>query len=162
MSNRAEQLARRFEHAHQEFAAVIESLTDDQWHTPCPDEQCTVAALAHHVAVAYPYELRAFAAIATGAPRDPVTWDALAQANAADAATHATCDRAETLQLLHHNAAQTTVTVRSFTDDQLARTGHFIAGLPALTVDQWLRRVLVGHITAHLASIRTTLHPETS
>jgi hypothetical protein len=157
MSDRAEALAHRFEQAHEELLALAETLSEGQWRTHVPEEQCTVAALVRHVAVAYRFEIRAFVAIANGTPGHPHTWDALAQANAEAAATHADCDRAETLSLLTRNAAKAAATVRTFTDDQLARSGHYLEGMPALTVDQWLRHVLVGHITSHLASIRTAL-----
>jgi hypothetical protein len=157
MSARAEVLARRFEHAHEELLALAKSLSDTQWRTHVPEEQCTVAALVRHVAVAYRFEIRAFTAIANGTPVAPLTWDALARSNAQDAAAHAACARTETLALLTRNAAPAAATVRTFTDDQLARTGHYLEGLPALTLDQWLRHVLVGHITSHLASIRTAL-----
>ncbi|HEY7032525.1 MAG TPA: DinB family protein [Thermomicrobiales bacterium] len=157
MSARAETLARQFEDAHQELLTLAESLTDDQWRTHVPAEQCTVAALVHHVAVAYPFEIRAFTAIANGAPRAPLTWETLAHLNAEDAGVHADCDRTETLALLTRNATQAAAAVRSFTDDQLARSGAYLEGMPALTVDQWLRHVLVGHITGHLASIRAVI-----
>jgi uncharacterized damage-inducible protein DinB len=157
MSDRAESLARRFEQANDEFVAVAARLADDQWHTLCSTEQSTVAALAHHVAVAYPFQIRAFAAIANGAPGDPLTWDWLANVNAAAAAANAACDRAGTVGVLRDNAARAAAAVRTFDDVQLSRTGRYIDGLPALTIDQWLRHVLIGHITSHLASIRAAL-----
>jgi uncharacterized damage-inducible protein DinB len=157
MSDRADALARRFEEANQELLTVTESLSDAQWHTYIADEQCTIAAVVHHVAVAYPFEMRAFTAIANGTPIASLTWESLAHSNAADARTHANCDRSETLAILTHNAAEAAAAVRTLTDDHLARTGCYLETLPALTVDQWLRHILVGHITSHLASIRATL-----
>jgi hypothetical protein len=157
VSERAEALARRFERAHAEFVAVIAHLSDDQWQTVCADEQRTVAALAHHVAVAYTFEIDAFAAIADGRPSEALTWAFLADVNAEDGAAYAACDRDETVALLCRNAGRAAAIVRTFDDAQLAHTGYYVEGVPALTVDQWLRRVLVGHITGHLDSIRTAL-----
>ena len=104
MSERAESLARRFERAYQEFVSVVEPLSADQWRADCPDDQCTVAALTHHVAIALPFQVRIFTAMAAGQPTEPLTWNWLADSNAEDAATFATCDHAETIGLLNRNA----------------------------------------------------------
>jgi hypothetical protein len=157
MSDRAEALARRFERAHREFIDVVEPLPTDQWLAYCPDDQCTVAALAHHVAIAYPFLVRIFTAIAAGEPTEVLTWAWLAASNAEDAKTFATCDRDETVQLLNQNADDAAAFIRSLGTDQLARTGLYNEGVPALTVDQWIRHVLIGHITTHLAGIRSAL-----
>jgi hypothetical protein len=162
MSDRAELLARQFEQAHRDLFTLAETLSDTQWLTFIPAEQCTVAALVRHIAVAYRFEIRAFGAVANGSPLTPLTRDVLAQSNAEAASTHANCDRAETLSLLRRNAAHTAAAVRAFTDDHLSRTGRYLDYLPALTLDQWLDRILVGHITSHLASIRSTLDPNPS
>src|SRR5262249_55721071 len=106
MSDRAETLARRFEQAHAEFLVLAETLSDSQWRTQAPDEHSPVAALVHHVAVASPFEIRAFTAIANGTPVAPLTWETLAHHNAKDAAAHADCDRPEALSLLTRNAAR--------------------------------------------------------
>ncbi len=160
MSERAEALARRFERAHQEFVSVVEPLSEEQWRTFCPDDQCTVAALTCHVAIAIPFEVRFFTAIADGQPTEPLTWAWLAESNAEHAATHAACDQIKTIYLLNQNAANGATFIRSLDADQLTRTGHYLEGIPELTVDRWIRHVLIGHITTHLASIRSALGRE--
>ena len=157
MSERAESLARRFERAHQEFVSVVEPLSGDQWRALCPDDQCTIAALARHVAVALPFQVTIFTAIAAGQPTESLTWAWLAESNAEDATTYAACDQTETIQLLNQNATNAAAFIRSLDADQLARTGNYIEGVPALTLDQWIRHVLIGHITTHFAGIRATL-----
>jgi|SRR5215216_1629419 len=157
MSERAESLARRFERAHQEFLAVVEPLSADQWRADCPDDRCTVAALTHHVAIALPYQIRIFTAMAAGKRTEALTWAWLAESNADDAAVFATCDHAETIGLLNQNAVAAAAFVRSLDADHLARSGLYIEDVTALTVDQWIRHVLIGHLTSHLASIRDAL-----
>jgi hypothetical protein len=157
MSERAESLARRFERTHQEFLSVVEPLSADQWRTNCPDDQCTVAALTNHVAIALPFQVRVFTAMTAGQPTEALTWDWLAESNAEDAATFAACGHAETIGLLNRNAVAAAAFVRSLDVDQLARSGLYIEDVPALTVDQWIRHVLIGHLTNHLASIRVAL-----
>jgi hypothetical protein len=161
MSERAESLARRFERAHQEFLSVVEPLTPEQWHTFCSDDQCTIAALTSHVAIALPFQVVRFTAIAAGQPTEPLTWAWLAQTNAEDANTYAACDHTESIKQLNQNATTTASFIRSLNADHLAHSGTYIEGVPALTLDQWIRHVLIGHITTHLTSIRGTLESRT-
>jgi hypothetical protein len=161
VSERAEALVRRFERAYQEFLSVVEPLTSDQWQTFCPEDQCTVAALTRHVAAALPFQVKMFTAIAAGQPTEPLTWAWLAESNAEDANTYAACNHAETILLLNQNAANAATFIRALNADQLTQTGNYIEGVPALTVDQWVRHILIGHITTHLASIRAALEIST-
>ncbi len=43
--------------------------------------------------------------------------------------------------------------VRSFSDEQLARSGLYLEGRPSLTVEQWIERILIGHPGAHLPAM---------
>ena len=81
--------------------------------------------------------------------------------NAADGAAHAASDRAETLELLRANGASAATFVRGLGDDDLTRTGAYIEGIPAMSVDQWVERVLIGHIRGHLASMRAVVENPT-
>ena len=58
---------------------------------------------------------------------------------------------------LLQNAAAAATFIRALDAGQLAHTGLYVEGIPALTVDQWIRYVLIGHITTHLTSIRGAL-----
>src|SRR4051812_47326981 len=53
MSSRAEQLAHELQQVTDEVAATIESMPDSAWQDRCEPEQCTVAALACHIADSY-------------------------------------------------------------------------------------------------------------
>lgn len=156
-SERAESLARRFERACSAFLETADSLNDAQWMLFCPEEQCTVAALVHHVASAMPFELRAFAPIARGEMTEPITWAFLAEVNAKDAEANATCDRTQTLELFRDNAQAATSILSGFSDEELQRRGHYVEDAPALTLDQWIRHAMIGHITNHLASLNSVI-----
>ncbi|HUZ00810.1 MAG TPA: DinB family protein [Thermomicrobiaceae bacterium] len=157
MSARARELAERFEQASESFAAAVERLSDEEWHTRCPGEERTVAALAHHVAWGYAVEARAFRAIALGEPVEGWTRAGLDRVNADQGQEYAQCDRAETVALLRRQAASAADFVRALTDEQLDRSGVYLEGVTARTVEQWIARVLIGHPGAHLASIWTAL-----
>lgn len=154
---RALELATRFEQMHQEFTAELEGLTDEQWRTFCPGEERTVAALAHHIAWGYGVESGAFRAMAEG--REAHAWarSALNQVNAEHAEQYADAPRDETMDLLQRSGEDAAAFVRALTAEQLQRRGDYVESYPTMTVDQWVERVLIGHITVHLRSIRATL-----
>ncbi|HET9017774.1 MAG TPA: DinB family protein [Thermomicrobiaceae bacterium] len=157
MFDRARALAGRFEQASEEFAVAMAGLSDAEWRTLCPGEERTVAALAHHVAFGYAVEVPAFRAMAFGEPVETWTRASLDRVNAAQGQEYAECDQAETVALLRREAAAAAGFVRSLTDEQLDRSGVYLDGLPAWTVEQWITRVLTGHPVGHLASIRAAL-----
>jgi hypothetical protein len=157
MSERARELAERFEQTAEAFADEMARLSPAQWGTFCPDEERTVAALARHVGVAYGFEIGAFAAMAEGREWNPLQREALNQANADDGKAWAACDQAETVEMLRREAAETAAVVRGFTDEQLARSGLYLEGLGERTVAEWLESILLGHIAGHLTSIRAAV-----
>ena len=157
MSERARALAEQFERAVAEFSGVVEGLSDEQWRALCANEERTVGVLARHVA-AIPFEMAVFREIAAGRQPPTVTRAQLAEMNAGDAEHWAECAKDETLALLRDNAAVAAAEVRRLSDEQLARSGKYVEELPgAWTVDQWIERILIGHVSGHLGSIRAAL-----
>jgi hypothetical protein len=150
-------LAERFVAANDAFIAYIQTLTPSRWLALVAEEQRTVAALAHHVAWAYDFEVNAFEVIAGGGEPTPVTIDQLADANAIHGAEYAELPRAEAVALLRQNAAPAATFVRNLTGEQLARSGRYLEHVPAMTIDSWIRRILIGHIEMHQRSIKTAL-----
>jgi hypothetical protein len=47
--------------------------------------------------------------------------------------------------------------IASLSDEQLGRTGRYIQEAPEMSVQQWLERVLLGHIATHKRSIQETV-----
>lgn len=156
-SSRAEELAAQFEARHTAFVDFIESLTDAQWLTPVPDEQRTVASLAHHLAWGFKVEIEPFHQMALGNTPKPWTLAELDAVNADLGPEFAECDRPETVDLLNQTAAETAAIVRSLTDEQLARKGTYIAEMGERSVEALIERILLGHIEMHSRSIRQAL-----
>lgn len=162
MSERAQELAGRFEQANEEFIGVVERLSDAEWATECPEERRTVAALSRHIAFGYGLESRYLRAIASGRPLPLVTRERLNALNAEHGEQYAHCDKAEVLAMLRREGAAAADFVRGLSDDELARSGDYVEGLPTWTVDTWIERILIGHIGMHLASIRAAVASPTA
>ena len=157
-SPRAEEFASRFAAANDSFIAFLEALTPSQWLTLVVDEERTVAALAHHVAWAMLFEVDAFQTIAGGHEPTPVTQQQLADVNAINGAEYAEVPREQALALLHQNGTTAAAFVSRLTEEDLARSGHYLAHVPAMTVDNWIRRVLINHIDMHTKTIKAALN----
>jgi uncharacterized damage-inducible protein DinB len=152
-NRRAQGLAARFEEANRELVAVLERLPDESWHRVCPGEGWPVGVTAHHIAVAYPEHLRIFQSIADDRSPPPVTWGDLERLNSRHAERHAACTKPETVDLLVRNAEAVERALQELTDEQLERSGSFIADFGRLTVGQWIELVLIGHVHMHLDGI---------
>ncbi len=50
--------------------------------------------------------------------------------------------------------------VTSFSGEQSVQSGFYVEELPAMTVEQWIERVLIGHPEGHLQSILTAIEDE--
>ncbi len=85
--------------------------------------------------------------------------DELDRMNAVHGAEYAAVDRHETLQALRLNGADAATFVRGIGDDDLRKAGVYLEGIPEMTIDQWIERVLIGHIRMHLASMRAVIDP---
>jgi hypothetical protein len=158
MAERAEVLADRFERAVAEFVSVVEGLSEAEWRTLCRNEERSVGVLARHVAFYIPFEMAVFRVIAVGKQPATLTRAEFADMNARDAEEWADTAKEETLALLRANAATVADEVRRLSDDHLARSGKYVEDIPdPWTVEQWLDRVLTGHVQGHLQSIRAAL-----
>jgi hypothetical protein len=157
MSPRAQALAEEFERVNEEFSAYLSQLSEKEWLTVCPNEERTVAALAHHVAAGYLFELRSFKGIAAGEPLPVVTKEYLDSSNAELGEKHANVDRGEVLAMLRQSGAVAAEFVRGLSDEQLQRVGEYIDWVPAMSLEQWIERVLIGHIQMHEASMRAVV-----
>jgi len=156
MSERARELAMRFDRVAEEFVGEIEGISADQWRLDCVEEGRTVAALAHHVAWGYEVEIEAFAAIAEGRAPRTMNREALNRANAEHGEQYVDCDKGETVELLRRNSAKASAVVCGLTDEQLERRGAYV-GEHVASVDWWIERILIGHPGMHLPAIRAAV-----
>jgi hypothetical protein len=159
MSERAEQLAERFQAVIAAFALEIEALSDAEWRTICPAEGWSVGVVARHIAIGSETITRHIHEFLADPSPKPDTVETIHQRNASDAARLADCTKAETVAHLRASGVAAVELVRGLTDAQLGRRGLLAAGFPERDV-AWLAGFLVRHLDEHRASIHAALARE--
>jgi hypothetical protein len=154
MGERAEKLAEQVEQVTEQVIAAAQRCTDAQWRGPCADDGRTVGVVVDHVAGAYPVVGGWVRSIATGQALPQITQEMIDQSNAEHARRHPDPGRQETIERLRRHGAEAAGLVRGLDDDQLDRTGEMpVFGGQALSAEQVVRSVLIGHPSGHLKSI---------
>lgn len=157
MGARADALAKRFEEATKAVTDLVARLSDADWKKMTSGEKWSVGVVAHHVATGHAGISNLVKAVAGGQAVPNLTMATLDQMNAQHAKEHAHCTKAETLELHKKNAAAAAALVRGLSDAQLDRSGSVLAGMPAMTTQQVVERILINHVNEHLSSIRAVV-----
>ena len=159
MSRRAESLADRLEEGAAGLAEFAEGLSEEEWRTPVSgSDRRTVGVTVHHVANMYPLEVEAARAIAAGHAVTDVTWEGVAELNAAHAREQWDVTKAEALELLRRNSRGAAEAVRAFTDEELDRAAPFSLSFGApMTAQFVIEDHALRHSWHHLARIRKAL-----
>jgi hypothetical protein len=157
MGAKGEALAKQFEAKAQEATAVLEKLSDADWKKVTAAEQWSVGVTAHHVAGSHEGIAGIVQAVASGQSTGNFTLDMLHQMNAQHAKEHANCTKADTIALHKKSATAAAAVVRGLSDDQLAKSGTVLTGMPAMTVEQVVTGILIDHINDHFGSIKKTV-----
>ena len=157
MGTRADELADELQQVTDEVAAFIEEAPAEVWQRLSAPEQCTVAALACHIADSYSGVLDSLVKpIAEGREGPRFSQEDLAQGNAAAAKQNATQPKAAALERLRTQAPPAIAYVRALSDEQLARRGDLPFGGDPMTAEAVIEHVLIGHPRGHLASMQAT------
>lgn len=158
---RAAAYADQWVERHKEFAALVGSLSEEQWHLVGKnhperindeDEKRPVGVIARHVASSEQFILDRIYLMLEGKPLPRVDFHDI---NASDAVKHAGVTRDEVLSLLRANEERIPPRIRSIPDDALDVVHETPAG-PA-TIAQRLERVLIGHMQMHQGSIEAAV-----
>ena len=158
MSARATELADRTDDAINQTIAFVESVPDDKWTAFCAPEQCTVAALASHIAGSAVGVLDFLVKpIAKGEPPLPITPEQLHAGNAENARTNARRPRSEVLVELRANGAEARAYVRGLSDDELQRSAVLFFSPEPVSADFIIENVLINHSLEHLESMRAAV-----
>jgi hypothetical protein len=151
MGTLGESIATRLEQANAEIIRAVESISDERWTAPCPDDGRQINVVAHHVAASHTAVAGIVQLAAQGGPMPPITMDDIHQGNAAHAQEQAGCSKAETLELLRTNGAAAAAMVRGLSDEQFQRSVQFMGGDTQPV--QIAENILIGHVTSHLAAL---------
>lgn len=155
MSERARELADRFQQTNQEVIAFVQAASPETWARACPDEQCTVAALATHIAGGHDRILTLMLQpIAEGGPTAEFSWEQLHQINADNAHERAVCSKTDAIALLREHGGRAADYIRGLDDARLASMGPLPFGGDPLTAETVIEQILIGHPRQHLASMR--------
>jgi hypothetical protein len=157
MGAKAEELARKFEAKAREATETLEKLSDADWKKVTAAEKWPVGVTAHHVAGGHEPIAGIAKTIASGASIPNFTMAMLDEMNAKHAREFAGCTRAETLALHEKGVAAAAAVVRGLSDEQLARSGTVLTGMPPMTAEQVITAILISHIDDHYGSIRKTI-----
>jgi uncharacterized damage-inducible protein DinB len=151
-------LADELQQVTDEVAAFVEAASDEAWQRECSAEQCTVAALACHVADSYGGVLDSLVKpIAEGREGPRFSQEDLARGNAAAAEANAAQPKSAALERLRAQAPPAIAYVRALSDELLARSGALPFGGDPMTAEAVIERVLIGHPRGHLASMRAAV-----
>ncbi len=157
-STQAQQLAERFGQLNNAVIAFVEPLSDEQWTTPCGDDNRPIGVVAHHVATAYGGITSWVATMASGQPLPPMTMADIDSWNAQHAEANAAVGKADTLDLLRRNGGDAATAVSSLSDAELARSGAVsLLGGATVTTAQFIEGLLMGHTNGHLQAMRAAV-----
>ena len=157
MGAKSEALAKQYEAKVQEATGVLEGISEADWKKATGSETWTVGVVAHHVAGGHEGIAGIIKTVAGGQSIPNFTLDALHEMNAKHAQEFANVGKADTIALHKKNAAVAAAVVRGLSDDQLAKSGTVLSGMPAMTVEQIVTNILVHHIDDHIGSIKKTV-----
>ena len=157
MGAKGETFARQFEAKVEEATAVLEKLSDVDWKKTTAAEKWTVGVTAHHIASSYEPATQIIKTIAAGQALPHFTREMLDDRNAHHAKEFADCTKPETIALHKKGAAAAAAAVRGLSDAELAKTGTVFTGMPLVSAEELVKRILLAHIDAHFGSIRKTL-----
>jgi hypothetical protein len=157
MGAKGEAFAKQFEAKVEEASALLEKLSETDWKKTTAAEKWTVAVTAHHIASSYESATHIIKTIAAGQTLPHFTREMLDEMNAQDAKEFAACTKAETIALHKTAAAAAAAAVRDLSDGELAKTGIVFTGMPPVSAEELVKRILLGHVDAHVGSIRKTI-----
>ena len=158
MSKRSNELARRLEQGALALEIFANTLTESEWQSRVPGDGRKIGVVVHHVASAYPVEIKLAQIIAGGHALEDVTWAVVDRMNAEHARENDGVTKEETLELLRRNGAAAADAIRALTDEDLDRAAPVSLNANApLTCQFIVEDHAVRHSYHHLARIRAAV-----
>jgi DinB family protein len=155
MNRRVQALAERFEQVNLAVRITIMGASDEQLRTICPAEQCTVAALACHIASVHEVGTDWILAVLDGRALPELSMSEINRVNREFFAREANASRSKILVLLERGGALALTHLRNLDDADLDRSSPFpLFGGAMISVQFLIEQVLIGDPIAHLISIR--------
>lgn len=164
MASRGEQLAAQFDEVVHEFITTIEGCSGERWGFAKGPEGWNVAATAQHVSGQFPLEMEFITASAEGRPLPDYSWDDINERNDARAASNGAATKEQVLNELRELGQQARDYVAGLSDEQLDRKAPLpLANGAEVSTQQLIEGgVLIDHVRAHTASIKSAEEPVSS
>ena len=118
---RSRVLAERLERGARDLVALARTLTPTEWETRIPKDGRKVGVLVHHVASAYPIEMKLALVLASGRPVEGVTWDDIHALNAQHAGENDAVTKEAAIDALRANSEAASAAVRLLTRSSTRR-----------------------------------------
>jgi len=158
MNRRVQALSERFEQANSAVRLSIANASDEQLLRICPAEQCTVAALACHIASVHRVGIEWMRAMLDGRGLPVISMEEINRKNQAFFRQHARVSRSEALALLEQDGQLALAGLRDLHDTDLDRACPFsLFGNAMISVQTLIEQVLIGDPVGHLPSIQAAL-----
>ena len=164
MSDHARALTAQFRQMNADVIQFAQDCSPDDWRRMVPHEGRSVAYLIDHLVFVYRIETKAIRAIVTG-QEQPLAWDELPPTftmkelhamNAKRWEADPYPDREETIERLRAEGERTAAVVSGLSETDLARTIAY-GPIPAMSIAQFIERLVIGHAGRHLPGIRQEL-----
>jgi len=164
MSDQACALTAQFQQVNSDVIQFAQECAPDDWRRMVPHEGRSVAYLIDHLAFVYRIETKAIQAIVTG-QEQPLAWDELPPTftmeelhamNATRWEADPYPDREETIERLRAEGERTAAVLGGLSEADLERTIAY-GPIPAMSIAQFIERLVIGHAGRHLPGIRQEL-----
>lgn len=162
MSTQASELTTRYAQVLDAVITAVEHLDAASLRRLCPAEQCTVAALACHIAAVHGAAAGFVRAIVAGEALPPLTMAYIDRNNAENAASNAARGKDEVIARLRAGGEAMTTELQGLREDDLARTAPFTLFGGEVSVQTLVEQAVIAHTEQHLASLQAAAGAEAS
>ena len=162
MDTPASDLTTRYAQVLDGVITAVEPLDAASLRRLCPAEQCTVAALACHIAAVHGAAAGFVRAIVAGDVLPPLTMEDIDRNNAANAAGNVARGKGEVIARLQAGGEAMTTELRGLRADDLARTAPFTLVGGEVSVQSLVEQAVLAHTEQHLASLQAAVGTEAS
>jgi len=132
----------------------VESLPEPSLRNRCPDNQCSTAALAGHIAGVHATVAGWVELILAGKPLPTISMTDIDRNNAAQAVRNDGLSKAEVLGLLQSGSAAMKTVLQDLSDEDLERSTAFTLFGGDVNVKTLVEQAVIAHTEQHLASLR--------
>ena len=157
MNQCARDISYRIKSFSDEVKAFVTNLSAEDWNRVCDEEQWPVGVTARHLAAGHLAITDMADAIVRGKPLPEMTMEQIVDMANQHARDHADCTKAEVLDLLQKNSAETVDYYAGLDDEALDRKGRMPAFDGEVSTGQLAEFVILTSAAQHLESMKSAV-----